>query len=153
MAFGDLKRGLVNVATPSKGGTIEKTGQATPFKPFTPNSESNIAIKVQSKISTSKPPAKIQREVIDYSKSEMEVWNQKLLQMLSDEQFDKIFVNPPDEVPPLEPVLYCPPEPILYCSPPPEDCSELGWLSKSYDDDEYDLPAVNNSFDLSDNFY
>lgn len=145
MAFGELKRSLANVATPLKSA-IEKTEVKTQFQHFTPKLEPKSTIKVEIPIPTAEPP-KPDRGVIDYSKSEIEVWNQKLLLMLSDEQFDKIFVNPPNDVPPPaspEPEeLYCPPSP-----PVPDFDFESIWdcsLSVSNNDGDDTLPDVNFS--------
>lgn len=108
MAFGDLKKNSLNVVTPLRNGTVEKTKQfqlLTPtFKSMKINDASvstptfermtiNNAAKPQQ--STPKP----QRNPIDYTKDNFDVWNQKMV--LSDDQFDLLFINsPPPMAPP-----------------------------------------------------
>lgn len=135
MALGDLKKNSFNVVTPLKSCTIEKTKQETRFQLSTPTFKPRKFN--DAGISTAKP----QRNVIDYTKDELDVWNQKLV--LSDDQFDLLFINPPN-------IDMAPPSP---CPMPEPECPEYFPTNFDFEsvwdfipktqDDEYELPPLN----------
>lgn len=137
MALGDLKKNSFNVVTPMKNGTSEKKKQQSTLQLSTPTFK---PIKFNDAgTSTARP----QRHVIDYTKDELDVWHQKL--MLSDDQFDLIFINPPNIVPPSP----TPPSPEPECPdyfPTNFDFESIWDFRPNTHDDEYELPPLDWDF-------
>lgn len=146
MALGDLKKNSLNVVTPLRNRTVEKV-KATPFQHSTPSIKTPKFNRAD--FSTPKP----QRNVIDYTMDDLDVWNQKML--LNEQQFDLLFINPPniDMVPPApSPSPPSTPECREYSVhfPTNFDFDSLDDFKHKQEDD-YELPPIN--FDIfTDNF-
>lgn len=140
MAFGDLKKNSVNVITPMKNGTAEKPKQSKALLQhvFAPSS-------IASKETIASTPKPENRHAFSYDIDEMDLWHQR--QMLSEDQFDLLFMRPPETSapPPESPPPPPTPEPV-------EDCTDLYTRVPIWDrefkisDGEVDLPQVKNSF-------
>lgn len=157
LALGDLKNNFMNVATPIKNGATEKVKeQQGTFLPSTPLIKSpcafNEAIGTLNEATTNSTPNR--NPLADYM-DEIDIWNQK--QLLSDEQFDLLFMIPPVMIPPSPPRS---PSPIPITPKSPEYCWDFDDSAVSVwdrefkvadDEDEDELGPVNHSLLYDDN--
>ncbi|XP_037029332.1 uncharacterized protein LOC119069372 [Bradysia coprophila] len=153
MALDDVKKNSMNVITPMRNGTVEKTKQQQAlFLPSTTKVKSSIQFN-ETIDSTPVPNS----NAIDCLKNvdEVGIWNRK--QLLSDHQFDLLFMSPPRMSPPsISPPSSPPPSPSPM--PLPEHCWNFFSFDPVWDcqrkttDEELDLPPLNNSFLSDENF-
>lgn len=154
LALGDLKNNFMNVTTPMKNGATEKVkeqqGTILPSTPMIkPPSAFNETDCTFNEATTNSTPNR--NPLADYM-DEIDIWNQR--QMLSDEQFDLLFMIPPITIPPSPPRS---PSPIPTMPESPEYCWDSGvsiWdqeFKLADDEDEDELPSVNHSILYDDN--
>ncbi|KAG4075146.1 hypothetical protein HA402_006163 [Bradysia odoriphaga] len=151
MALGDVQKNSLNVITPMKNGTVEKTTQRKALLlPSSPTVKSSIQFNetINSTPVSGSNAIDCMMEV-----DEVEIWNQK--QLLSDHQFDLLFMSPPRMSPP-SPRVSPPSSPSPM--PSPEHCWDFFSFDPVWDyqrkaaNEEFDLPPINNSFSSDENF-